>query len=80
MKYKLPFIILAFSGLNLVAQTVDKISNPVDWVNPLMVTDSKTSLSNGNTYIKLLQMDIAVMRITGKRQHGIYSPPWAFTR
>ena len=50
MKSKLLFIILAFSGSNLIAQTVDKISSPVDWVNPLMGTDSKPSLSNGNTY------------------------------
>ena len=29
---------------------VNKITDPVDWVNPLMGTDSKPSLSNGNTY------------------------------
>jgi putative alpha-1,2-mannosidase len=32
------------------AQTVDKVTDPVEWVNPLMGTDSKPSLSNGNTY------------------------------
>ncbi len=32
------------------AQLIDKTGNPVDWVNPLMGTDSKPSLSNGNTY------------------------------
>ncbi len=32
------------------AQLVEQISSPVDWVNPLMGTDSKVSLSNGNTY------------------------------
>jgi len=32
------------------AQTMGKISNPVDYVNPLMGTQSKPSLSNGNTY------------------------------
>jgi predicted alpha-1,2-mannosidase len=32
------------------AQTVDKVTDPADWVNPLMGTDSKFSLSNGNTY------------------------------
>ncbi len=31
-------------------QMVDKIQDPVEWVNPLMGTDSKPSLSNGNTY------------------------------
>lgn len=50
MKYKLLFISIVFGSLNLNAQTVDKINNPVDWVNPLMGTDSKPSLSNGNTY------------------------------
>ncbi|WP_268224897.1 GH92 family glycosyl hydrolase [Sinomicrobium oceani] len=34
------------------AQTVmvDKVDNPVDWASPLMGTDSKYSLSNGNVY------------------------------
>lgn len=32
------------------AQMVDKVNDPVDWVNPLMGTDSKVDLSNGNTY------------------------------
>lgn len=31
-------------------QLVTKVSDPVEWVNPLMGTDSKPSLSNGNTY------------------------------
>lgn len=29
---------------------IDKIENPVDWVNPLMGSDSEFKLSNGNTY------------------------------
>lgn len=32
------------------AQVVTSVGDPVDWVNPLMGTDSKHSLSNGNTY------------------------------
>ncbi|MGS2762424.1 GH92 family glycosyl hydrolase [Sinomicrobium sp. M5D2P9] len=34
------------------AQTVmvEKVDNPVDWASPLMGTDSKYSLSNGNVY------------------------------
>ena len=32
------------------AQLVTKVSDPVEWVNPLMGTMSKPSLSNGNTY------------------------------
>ncbi|GAB3926323.1 GH92 family glycosyl hydrolase [Mucilaginibacter myungsuensis] len=32
------------------AQTVGKVVNPVDYVNPLMGSASKPSLSNGNTY------------------------------
>ncbi|RYZ50980.1 MAG: glycoside hydrolase family 92 protein, partial [Chitinophagaceae bacterium] len=32
------------------AQLVTRVSDPVEWVNPLMGTDSKPSLSNGNTY------------------------------
>jgi predicted alpha-1,2-mannosidase len=34
----------------LYSQIVQKIIDPVEWVNPLMGTDSKPSLSNGNTY------------------------------
>jgi predicted alpha-1,2-mannosidase len=32
------------------AQQVNTITDPVEWVNPLMGTDSKFELSNGNTY------------------------------
>lgn len=32
------------------AQMVNTVNDPVEWVNPLMGTDSKPSLSNGNTY------------------------------
>ncbi|RYE36098.1 MAG: glycoside hydrolase family 92 protein, partial [Sphingobacteriaceae bacterium] len=32
------------------AQNTAKITDPVEWVNPLMGTDSKYELSNGNTY------------------------------
>src|SRR5882757_3903744 len=43
--------LLAFAFLPLIttAQT-GKIASPVDYVNPLMGTSSKPSLSNGNTY------------------------------
>ncbi len=44
-------IIMALSCcVNSFAQLVTKVSDPVEWVNPLMGTDSKSSLSNGNTY------------------------------
>jgi len=42
------FAILVCS--TLIAQSVDNFIEPVDYVNPLMGTDSKFSLSNGNTY------------------------------
>ena len=32
------------------AQVVNQVTDPADWVNPLMGTDSKPGLSNGNTY------------------------------
>lgn len=32
------------------AQIIKTVTDPVEWVNPLMGTDSKVSLSNGNTY------------------------------
>jgi len=33
-----------------MAQQVTAVTDPVDWVNPLMGTDSRPDLSNGNTY------------------------------
>lgn len=43
-----PAFLLLWTALS--AQTPGNIANPVDWVNPLMGTASKPSLSNGNTY------------------------------
>lgn len=44
--------VLLLTGLyhTTCAQEVNSIADPVEWVNPLMGTDSKPSLSNGNTY------------------------------
>lgn len=48
---KIVFIVFCFFCLSDgFSQTVGKVSDPVEWVNPLMGTDSKPSLSNGNTY------------------------------
>src|SRR5690606_579489 len=43
------FVACSFA-VNLNAQQADNTMEPVDYVNPLMGTDSKFSLSNGNTY------------------------------
>src|SRR5690606_19418137 len=43
-------VLLLSITLSSTAQTTDNIMDPVDWVNPLMGTQSKPSLSNGNTY------------------------------
>ena len=42
--------LLAASAYSASAQVVQKVSDPVEWVNPLMGTASKPELSNGNTY------------------------------
>lgn len=42
--------VFALLTTTAMAQQVGPVSNPVEWVNPLMGTDSKPSLSNGNTY------------------------------
>jgi len=42
--------IMVFYQISGYAQLTDAGASPVDWVNPLMGTDSKGSLSNGNTY------------------------------
>jgi len=42
--------ILVSLCLSTYAQQTGKINSPVDYINPLMGTDSKPDLSNGNTY------------------------------
>ena len=42
-----PLLLWAFFAK---AQSVTPATNPADWVNPLVGTDSKPALSNGNTY------------------------------
>jgi putative alpha-1,2-mannosidase len=41
---------LIVTGSTTTAQPINEVKDLVDWVNPLMGTDSKPSLSNGNTY------------------------------
>jgi predicted alpha-1,2-mannosidase len=47
---KLLFFALILTYVNGYAQQVGKITDPVEWVNTLMGTQSKPELSNGNTY------------------------------
>lgn len=49
MKRILLFALLLICS-NTFAQLVTKVTDPVDWVNPLMGSSSKPDLSNGNTY------------------------------
>ncbi|SFD14744.1 GH92 family glycosyl hydrolase [Massilia yuzhufengensis] len=42
--------LLAACSFAAGAQTVGRVTDPVEWVNPLMGTASKPELSNGNTY------------------------------
>ncbi|MXV17317.1 GH92 family glycosyl hydrolase [Hufsiella ginkgonis] len=47
---KLLFILALMCFKPAYSQIVNKVTDPVEWVNPLMGTASKPSLSNGNTY------------------------------
>lgn len=49
MKHFLSVLLIA-AAVPAMAQRTDKVTDPVDWVNPLMGTASKPDLSNGNTY------------------------------
>ncbi|CAM4281588.1 alpha-1,2-mannosidase, putative [Pedobacter westerhofensis] len=49
MKHFLSVLLIA-AAVPALAQKTDKISDPVEWINPLMGTASKPDLSNGNTY------------------------------
>ena len=44
------FSLLLCTISSTFSQLINKVTDPVEWVNPLMGTDSKGSLSNGNTY------------------------------
>jgi predicted alpha-1,2-mannosidase len=47
---KIYFFVCILFSIQLPAQYVEKVTDPVEWINPLMGTDSKYNLSNGNTY------------------------------
>ncbi|MGF7218033.1 putative alpha-1,2-mannosidase [Spirosoma lacussanchae] len=73
--------LLFFSGMCCAelpgfAQNTGSVNDPVEWVNSLMGTDSKPSLSNGNTYpaITLPWGMNTWMPQTGKMGDG-----WAYT-
>ena len=50
LKFSVLFSTLMFPVIMTRAQWVDKVSDPVDYVNPLMGTQSTVDLSSGNTY------------------------------
>lgn len=50
MKNYILFLFFSTTLLTASAQLVTTVTDPVEWVNPLMGTDSKPSMSNGNTY------------------------------
>ena len=50
MKKHFLSMLLIAAAMPAMAQKTDKVTEPVDWVNPLMGTASKPDLSNGNTY------------------------------
>lgn len=72
-KKALLYTITLFLGLSSIF--AQKLKDPVDYVNPLMGTDSKLSLSNGNTYpaIALPWGMNFWMPQTGKKGNG-----WAY--
>lgn len=76
-KHRAAAILLAACAAGgVMAQTVDKVDDPVEWVNPLMGTDSKMELSNGNTYPAITVpwgMNLWTPQ-TGKMGNG-----WAYT-
>ncbi|GLB48604.1 GH92 family glycosyl hydrolase [Neptunitalea lumnitzerae] len=72
------YAIVLMASISLKAQNVivEEVKDPVEWVNPLMGTDSKPSLSNGNTYPVIAMpwgMNFWTPQ-TGPMGHG-----WAYT-
>jgi predicted alpha-1,2-mannosidase len=50
MKKRFLFLSALLFSATSFAQQVTKVTDPVEWINPLMGTQSKYDLSNGNTY------------------------------
>nr|WP_315247216.1 GH92 family glycosyl hydrolase [uncultured Flavobacterium sp.] len=50
IKYTFAFVIFAFVSANAQNTKVITPQQPIDWVNPLIGTDSDYGISNGNTY------------------------------
>ncbi|MET3980528.1 putative alpha-1,2-mannosidase [Mucilaginibacter sp. UYP25] len=50
MKKRFLFLSTFLFAASSFAQQVAKVTDPVEWINPLMGTQSKYDLSNGNTY------------------------------
>lgn len=76
MKYLSTALLMLFASGVLCAQEITQIENPVQYVNPLMGTDSEPALSNGNTYPAVAVpwgMNLWTPQ-TGKMGHG-----WAYT-
>jgi predicted alpha-1,2-mannosidase len=48
--YTAIFFLIFLFNIHVNAQKVNKVTDPVEWVNPLMGSASKPELSNGNTY------------------------------
>jgi predicted alpha-1,2-mannosidase len=48
--FALPVLLIALTAAATAAATAAPITDPVEWINPLMGTASKPELSNGNTY------------------------------
>jgi predicted alpha-1,2-mannosidase len=76
MKKSFIAFILIFWSAASIAQTIGQVTDPVEWVNTLMGTDSKPLLSTGNTYpaIALPWGMNFWMPQTGKMGDG-----WAYT-
>lgn len=75
---RLNYHLLFFLTISLTGygQIINEISDPVDYVNPLMGTDSEPGLSNGNTYPAIgvpWGMNLWTPQ-TGKMGHG-----WSYT-
>ena len=47
---KIIFVVTILISLTSLGQNVDKVTDLVEWINPLMGTQSSGGLSNGNTY------------------------------
>jgi predicted alpha-1,2-mannosidase len=69
-------VLFVLLSIKAYSQQVGKLTDPVEWINPLMGTDSDHALSNGNTYPAIA---VPWGMNFWSPQTGVMGDGWAYT-